>query len=140
MILNVCFAYIAEDDVYRCLAEERLARRCTAAEHATSKTTKIKYKLLRLRIDLARPALLLIDRLLETNSECLLKPRRTEIRFRCGAEFARLSGIILPESGENLDLAETPAQTPNREAGPRRAQIGIEVGKAHEPHTLGRKA
>jgi hypothetical protein len=81
------FAYATEDDVYRGPAGEQLTRRFTSAEHAISKTTKIKYKLL--RIDLARPALLLIDRLLETNSERLLKPRGTEICLRRGAKLAR---------------------------------------------------
>jgi len=51
-----------------------------------------------------------------------------------------LSRIPQPKTGEYLDLAETTAQAPNREASSRRAQISIEVGKAHEPYTLGRKA
>ena len=78
--------------------------RFTSAEHATSKKTKITYKLLhrRFRIDLARPALLLIDRLVETNSERLLKPRRTEIRFCRGAKLARLSRTGLPKAGEKF--------------------------------------
>jgi hypothetical protein len=69
--------------------------------------TKIKYTLLhrRLRVDLARPALLLFDRLVETNSEGLLEPRRTEIRVCRGAKLARLSRTALPKAGENLDLA-----------------------------------
>src|SRR3984893_18956211 len=75
--------------------------------------TKIKYKLLhrRRRVDLAWPALLLFDRLVETNSEGLLEPRRTEIRFCRGPKLARLSRTALPKAGENLDLASTPAHS-----------------------------
>jgi len=89
---------------------------------------------------LARLGRCLFDRLAETKSERLLKPRRTEIRFCRGTKLVRLSRIPQPKTGEYLDLAETTAQAPNREASSRRAQIGIEVGKAHKPHTLGRKA
>jgi hypothetical protein len=51
-----------------------------------------------------------------------------------------LSRIGLPETGENLDITEAPAQTPDHEVGSRRVQIGIEVGEAHELRTIGRKA
>jgi hypothetical protein len=59
---------------------------------------------------------------------------------KSGTKLVRLSRIAQPKTGEYLDLAETTAQAPNREASSRRAQISIEVGKAHEPHALGRKA
>ena len=77
-----------------------------ALEHAASKWTKIKYKLLYrgLRVDVAWPALFLFDRLVETKSERLLEPRRIEIRFRRGAKLARLSRTALPKAGKNLDL------------------------------------
>jgi len=55
---------------------------------------------------LARLGRCLFDRLAETKSERLLKPRRTEIRFCRGTKLVRLSRI-LSQNREYLDLAET---------------------------------
>jgi hypothetical protein len=75
--------------------------------------------------------LLHFDGFVETKCERLLEPRRTEIRFCRGAKLASLSRTAQPKTDEDLSLAQMPAQTPNCEAGCRRAQIGIEV----ERHT-----
>jgi hypothetical protein len=101
------FAHVAEDDIYHCPAGDKLTQRFTAMKDATSKNTKIKYKLLHCRLlaDLARLALLHLDGFLEAKCERLREPRRAEIRFRRAAKRAHLCGTALPKAGENLDLA-----------------------------------
>ena len=128
----------------RCPAGEQLTGRFTAVEHGNSKNTpsvrsNTSYYTAGFRLIL--PGVPFSNStLVETKSKRLRESSRAEIRVRLRAQLARLSRTALPETGQNLDLAETSAQTPHRETGSRRAQIGIEVGEAHEPRALGRKA
>jgi hypothetical protein len=63
---------------------------------------------------------------LKAIGERLLETRRAEIRLRLGAEVAEILRIVLPKTGENLDVFQPPPQPANREARPRRTQFGVE--------------
>ena len=63
-------------------------------------------------------------------------------RFRISVPVvsALLASYPRPLDCSMRPTLEAPTQTPHRKTGSRRAQIGIQVGEAHEPRALGRKA